>query len=213
MGFYRRRVFPFLVDRALRNQDASVCRSRILPLAAGKVLEIGIGSGLNLPHYGSGVTGLIGIDPSSTLLSMTQEQAALLSVRTLLVQASAEAIPLASESIDTVVMTWTLCSIPDPLRGLREMRRVLRPNGRLLFIEHGLAPDRRVARWQRWLDPLWARISCHLERPVNRLLEQAGFVIEELTTGYVGQGPRLVTYLYQGSARPGGESSAPEIPT
>lgn len=212
MGFYSRRVFPFLVDRALRNEDASVCRSRILPLAEGEVLEVGIGSGLNLPHYGSDVTGVIGIDPSSELLDMTREQAALLSLRTLLIQASAETIPLASESVDTVVMTWTLCSIPDPLRGLREMRRVLRPSGRLLFIEHGLAPDRRVARWQQRLDPLWARISCHLERPVDRLLEEAGFVIEQLTTGYVGQGPRLVTHLYQGWARPGGESSAPEIP-
>ncbi len=171
------------------------------------MLEVGIGSGLNLPHYGSRATAIIGIDPSSALIGMTREQAATLSVRTLLVQASAETIPLANESIDTVVMTWTLCSIPDPLKGLREMRRVLRPNGRLLFIEHGLAPDRQVARWQRRLDPLWTRISCHLERPVDRLIEEAGFVIEELTSGYVGQGPRLVTYLYQGWARPGAKPS------
>lgn len=207
MGFYERRIFPVLIDRALRNEEASVRRACLVPRAHGVVLEVGIGSGLNLPFYGPDVSGIVGLDPSPTLLTKTRERASRHGLSVLLCQGSAETIPLASRTIDTLVMTWTLCSIPDPLKALREMRRVLRVDGHLLFIEHGLAADRPVARWQRRLDPLWRRISCHLDRSVDRLLEEAGFVIEEMETGYAGQGPRVASYLYQGWARPGEDRS------
>ncbi|MBY0250741.1 class I SAM-dependent methyltransferase [Methylobacterium radiotolerans] len=202
MGFYARRIFPFLVDYALRNQEAAACRARLVPLAHGTVLEVGIGSGLNAPFYTAQVDQVVGIDPSPALLGKARGRLGASAAPILLACAFAESIPLASGSIDTVVMTWTLCSLRDPRAGLDEIRRVLRPDGQLLFIEHGLAPDADVARWQRRLDPLWTRISCHLERPVDRLLEEAAFVIDAMQTGYVGDAPRMLNYLYQGRARP-----------
>lgn len=202
MGLYARWIFPTLVDRALRNEDAAACRGRILPLARGLVLEIGIGSGLNLPYYGVQVETVVGLDPSAELLRKAKRSALHRRYDMYLLQASAETIPLADRQVDTVVMTWTLCSIPNPLCALDEARRVLRPDGRLLFIEHGLAPEAEIARWQRRLDPVWTRISCHLDRPVDRLLIDAGFEMGAMTTGYVGEGPRFVSFLYQGWARP-----------
>lgn len=201
MGFYGRWVFPTLLNRALRSEDAAACRQNVVTLARGCVLEIGIGSGLNLPYYGPEVDVVVGVDPSAELLKMTKQRTS--GPRALyLLQASAEAIPLLQATIDTAVMTWTLCSVADPRRVLEEVRRVLRPEGRLLFIEHGLAPDAKVARWQRRFDPFWQRISCRLDRPVDRLLADAGFVVGEITTGYVGQGPRFVSFMYQGWAMP-----------
>jgi len=127
-----------------------------------------------------------------------------------LVQASAEAIPLRSETMDTVVVTWALCSIPDVRRALGEMRRVLHTKGQLLFVEHGLAPDPPVARWQHRLDPLWARVSCHLDRPMDALIAEAGFAITNLKTGYLGQGPRFTTFMYSGGAVPRGPAPGSE---
>lgn len=202
MNPYTRWVFPFLVDWALRNQDAAACRKRLLPLAEGRVLEVGIGSGLNLPYYGPGVRLLIGIDPSAELLAKARRRLPSLSCAVNLVQASVQAVPLPSDSVDVAVMTWTLCSVPDPGRALRELRRVLRPAGRLLFIEHGLAPEAGVRRWQRRLNPVWTRISCHLDRPVDRLLDEAGFEIATIERAYVGTGPRVLSFMYQGWARP-----------
>lgn len=202
MGFYARRIFPFVVDRTLRNEDAAACRQRIVRLARGQVLEIGIGSGLNLPFYGPAVEAVIGLDPSLELLSMARNRAGGRRPPLRLLRASADAIPLSGGTIDTVVVTWTLCSVPDPSRALEEAWRILRPDGRLLFIEHGLAPEDRIASWQRRLDPLWTRISCHLDRAVDRLLADAGFDIVDVTTGYVGTGPRFVSFMYQGWARP-----------
>jgi ubiquinone/menaquinone biosynthesis C-methylase UbiE len=119
-------------------------------------------------------------------------------------EASAEAIPLDSSSVDTVVMTWTLCSIPAPLKALGEMRRVLKPGGQLLFVEHGLSPDASVRKWQNRLTPLWQRIAggCHLNRPVSVLLENAGFHVTHLKTGYMKRGPKPMTFLYEGIASP-----------
>lgn len=202
MGFYAHRIFPYLVDWALRHEDATACRERIVPLARGQVLEIGIGSGLNLPFYGPEVEAVVGVDPSVELLAKARERTDGLGATVLLVRAMAEAVPLASKSVDTIVMTWTLCSVSDAPKALSEARRVLRPDGHLLFIEHGLAPEVDVVRWQRRLDPLWTKISCHLDRPVDRLLGEAGFKIGAMDTGYVGKGPRFATFLYQGWAKP-----------
>ncbi len=203
MGFYARRVFPVLLDRAMQHADVASCRERLVPLAAGRVLEIGIGSGLNLPYYGGQVGLIVGLDPSAELLDKARSRTGGLGTPPVhLLRASAEAIPLASHSVDTVVMTWTLCSIPDPARALEEARRVLRPDGRLLFIEHGVSPEPRVEKWQQRLDPLWTRISCHLNRPVDRLLTEAGFGIGQLQVGYVGNGPKILTFMFQGWAQP-----------
>lgn len=199
---YTHWFFPWLVDRAMRNRDVAVYRRGLVPRASGAVLEIGIGSGLNLPLYTEEVEFVIGLDPSVELLDRAAKDSSRARRPVHLVQASAEAIPFRAASMDTIVMTWTLCSIPDPRRALREMRRVLRSEGQLLFAEHGLAPEPNVARWQRRLDSVWTHVSCHLDRPIDALIAETGFAITELATGYLGRGPKPMTYMYRGRAIP-----------
>ena len=167
------------------------------------MLEIGIGAGPNLPLYGREVMELQGIDPSPYLLAQARRTAAWLPFPVRLMEQSAEHLPLADASVDTVVVTWSLCSIPDPLAALREAHRVLVPGGRVHFVEHGLAPTPRLAWWQRRLTPVWRRLAggCRLDRRVDRLLQRAGFIVEVLETGYLVPGPRLLTYHYLGVAR------------
>src|SRR5262249_40998803 len=155
MGFYQDQIVPLLINLTMRRRDLAPYRSRVVPSAAGRVLEIGIGSGLNLPFYSQNVEYLIGLDPSPKLLSMVRRNQQLHAPSVELVEGSAEAIPLENHSVDTVLTTWTLCSIPDANSALLEMRRVLRPTGRLLFIEHGLAPEPNVRWWQDHLTPTW----------------------------------------------------------
>jgi ubiquinone/menaquinone biosynthesis C-methylase UbiE len=203
MGFYDERVLPYLVHLTMRQETFFAYRQRVVQDAHGRVLEIGVGSGLNLPLYDEKVRQVTGLDPSPRLLSMARRVQARSRVPTELLEASAEAIPLANESIDTVVSTWTLCSIPDALTALREMRRVLTPAGELRFIEHGRAPEATVRLWQDRLTPAWKRLAggCHLNRPIRELLEDAGFQIERLDTGYM-KGPKPMTFMYEGQARP-----------
>jgi SAM-dependent methyltransferase len=200
MGIYARWVLPWLIDRTMQCPQATCYREALIPQARGCVLEIGIGSGLNCPFYSPAVERIVGLDPSGELLRRAAVRSSGASQPIHLVQGSAEAIPLRSETMDTVVVTWALCSIPDVRRALSEMRRVLRPDGQLLFVEHGLAPDPPVARWQHRLDPLWTRVSCHLDRPMDALIAEAGFRIADLQTGYLGQGPRFTTFMYSGRA-------------
>lgn len=202
MGIYRRWIFPRLIGWAMRNRNLLRFRRRLIPRARGQVLEIGIGSGLNLPLYGPAVDCIIGLDPSREMLVQARRLASRMHCPVLLVRAAAEAIPAREEIFDTVVLTWTLCSVPDPLKAQKEIRRVLKPGGALLFVEHGLAPEPGVETWQHRLDPLWARISCHLNRPVFRLTEEAGFSVMELKTGYLPRGPKPITFMYEGCARP-----------
>lgn len=192
-----------LTHLAMRSRTLRCERARWVPLATGVVLEVGVGSGLNSPMYGSGVRRLYALDPSEGLLRMARGPAARVSFPVEFLHGSAEAIPLAEASVDDVVTTWTLCTIPDPVMALREMHRVLRPAGRLIFVEHGRAPEPAVVRWQDRLTPLWRRVSggCHLNRPIDRLLSLGGFEIVELNRGYV-TGPRVAAYLYRGLARP-----------
>jgi SAM-dependent methyltransferase len=201
MAIYRNHILPHLIRLAMRNRDLVPYRERSLSDATGRVLEVGIGSGANLPFYGEQTRELIGLEPSARLLAMTRQVAAQSALPVTLLEASAEDIPLESGSVDTVVMTWTLCSIPDAGRALREIRRVLDPEGRLLFVEHGLAPDERVQRWQRRLSPWWKHLAggCRLDRAMNVLIENAGFRIERLDTGYM-RGPRPFTFMYEGMA-------------
>jgi ubiquinone/menaquinone biosynthesis C-methylase UbiE len=203
MGFYQDQIVPVLINLAMRRRDLAVYRSRIVPAAEGRVLEIGIGSGLNLPFYSRHVEQVIGLDPSPKLLAMARQANRPTSGTVEFVEGSAEQIPLENGSIDTVVMTWVLCSIPDAAHALSEIHRVLRPGGRLLFVEHGRAPEPNVVRWQDRLTPIWKRVSggCHLNRAIGSLIEAAGFQFNHLETGYM-RGPKPMTFMYEGSARP-----------
>lgn len=188
----------------MRHRELAALRRRLLPAARGRVLEVGIGSGLNLPFYGKGVESLLGVDPSEALLVRAARAAKPLRFGVELLPRGAEDLPVASRSIDTVVTTWTLCTIPDAARALKEMKRVLKPEGRLLFVEHGHAPDPGVAAWQDRLNPLWNRCAggCNLNRRIDGLIAEAGFRIERLETGYLVKGPRPLTYHYEGTAVP-----------
>jgi ubiquinone/menaquinone biosynthesis C-methylase UbiE len=204
MGFYQRRVFPRILHHSMKNREVGRWRAKVIPAARGRVLEIGVGSGLNLPHYSGRVTGLSAIDPSPELLALARRMLAGAELEVSLLQGSAEALSFDDGSFDSVVSTWTLCSIGQVSRALGELRRVLRPDGTLIFIEHGQAPDPRVARWQDRLNPLWNRCAggCNLNRRIDRLITQAGFRITGLETGYLIKGPRPLTYHYQGQAEP-----------
>jgi ubiquinone/menaquinone biosynthesis C-methylase UbiE len=203
MGFYNDVILPKVCDLAMRNTQLRPYRERVVGAAEGRVLEIGIGSGRNLPFYRSQVTQLLALEPAPKLLKMARD-ALRPGMQVGFIEASAETIPLDDRSVDTVVTTWTLCSIPEAATALGEMRRVLRPNGRLLFVEHGMAPDKNVRRWQDWLTPAWKRIGggCHLNRPIRTMIESAGFRIDRVETGYM-PGPKPMTFMYEGSARPG----------
>jgi ubiquinone/menaquinone biosynthesis C-methylase UbiE len=203
MSLYQRHVVPCLVHLAMRQKQHEPFRQRVVSAAEGRVLEIGAGSGLNFPFYGATVTSVIGLEPSSALLRMAGARASNAKVPITLLDASAEAIPLDSDSIDTVVTTWTLCTIPNAPLALAEMRRVLKPGGTLRFVEHGRAPEPGVARWQDRLDPLWSRLAggCHLNREIDALILGNGFRIEALEHARL-PGPRTHTFLYEGSARP-----------
>jgi ubiquinone/menaquinone biosynthesis C-methylase UbiE len=202
MGFYRNIVLPRLCDFAMRNRDFVPYRERVIGAAEGRVLEIGIGSGLNLPFYGASVREVVGLEPASRLIAMARRPAKASAVQVTFVEGSAEAIPLDDRSFDTIVTTWTLCTIPRADDALAQMRRVLKPGGRLLFVEHGLAPDAGVRKWQNRLTPVWKLVAggCHLNRPMQTMIESAGFRCDRLETGYM-PGPRPMTFMYEGSAR------------
>jgi len=187
MGFYQDQIVPLLINWSMRQKNLAAYRARIIPAAEGRVLEIGIGSGLNLPFYSRNVARVIGLEPSPRLLAMARRVERTGNGPVEFIEGSAEAIPLQDASVDTVVTTWTLCSIPDALRALCDMRRVLRPGGRLLFVEHGRAPDPKVIWWQDRLTPVWKRLGggCHLNRAIGTLIEGAGFQFDRLHTGYM----------------------------
>ncbi|PYT78836.1 MAG: SAM-dependent methyltransferase [Acidobacteria bacterium] len=202
MGIYAKYVLPRFIDLAMRNKDTARLRAGWVPHARGDVLEVGIGSGLNLPFYSAEVHRVYGVDPSPELQKMARKRMAKQAINVeFLLQSAEDDLPLSDKSIDTVVMTWTLCSIRDPVKALRQIKRVLKPNGRLIFIEHGRAPDSRVAAWQDRLNPVWKHIGggCNLNRKTDELLVSAGFRIDELRTAYL-PGPRPMTYTYQGFA-------------
>ena len=201
MNFYNRRVLPTLINFAMTRSEATRLRSVNVAAAHGVVVEVGIGSGLNVPFYSSRVTQLFGIDPSAELLALARAHTASAPFPIDLVLGSAEHIPRADASADTVVVTWSLCSIANAPAALGEMRRVLKPGGTLIFVEHGLSPDAGVRKWQNLLTPLWRPLAggCHLNRHIDRLVCDAGFTITELRKGYV-PGPGAFTYMYEGVA-------------
>ena len=203
MNFYQKWMVPRLVDVVMRNRAATRYRSLIVPKACGTVLEIGVGSGLNLPFYGTGVERLYGLDPSEELLAMARKKARAIAFPIDFIAHACEEIPLDDSSVDTVVMTWTLCSIADPVKALKELRRVIKSGGTLLFVEHGLAPESRVQAWQQRLNPLWSKLTggCNLNRKMDQLISTAGFDLAELKTEYA-EGPRPLSYMYSGQAQP-----------
>ncbi|WP_029585533.1 class I SAM-dependent methyltransferase [Bradyrhizobium sp. URHD0069] len=203
MGFYSDIILPRLCDLSMRNKQLVPFRERVIGAAEGRVLEIGVGSGMNLPFYRPPVREVLALEPAPRLLNMARSASHVTGLPVSFLEASAEAIPLDKSSVDTVVTTWTLCSIPQAATALAEMRRVLRPGGKLLFVEHGLAPDEAVRRWQHRLTPAWRYISggCHLNRPIRSMIEGTGFRVERIETGYM-PGPKPMTFMYEGSARP-----------
>jgi ubiquinone/menaquinone biosynthesis C-methylase UbiE len=194
-------VLPRLIDLVMRGKAEHGERAKLVPLASGIVAEIGSGSGLNARFFGDAVERVYALDPSLALWRLGRARLDAARVPVSFVVASGEAIPFPDHAIDTVLMTWTLCSIPDARAALHEMRRILKPSGRLLFIEHGRAPDESVRRWQERLNPGWRRLAggCHLNRPIDTLIASAGFRIVQLERGY-GAGPRPFDYLYRGVA-------------
>ncbi len=203
MGFYTDIILPKLCDLVMRNKQLVPFRARVVGAAEGRVLEIGVGSGVNLPFYRPAVREVLALEPTPELLKMARNSSHVTSMPITFLEASAEAIPLDKHSIDSIVTTWTLCSIPQGVTALAEMRRVLRPGGKLLFAEHGLSPDKGVRRWQDRLTPPWRYISggCHLNRPIRSMIEGAGFRIDHIETGYMA-GPKPMTFMYEGSASP-----------
>lgn len=204
MSLYERFVLPRLVHCVCGLETHRRQRLKVVPMAAGDVLEIGFGSGLNLAHYDpAAVRRVWALEPSAGMWDLAWEAVRRSALPVELLQVSAEEIPLPDESVDTVVMTYTLCTIPDAPRAITEARRVLRPGGTLLFCEHGAAPDERVRRWQERINPLWRRLAggCNLNRHAPSLLEAGGFRIAELTTLYL-PGWRVASFNSWGSAVP-----------
>jgi ubiquinone/menaquinone biosynthesis C-methylase UbiE len=204
VGLYSKYLLPKLVHCACSSEANMAQRSKVVPKARGQVLEVGIGSGLNLPYYDSQqVEKIWGLDPSDELRRMAAREAEKVRLEVELLAERGEAIPLDANSIDTVVTTFTLCSIADAERALVSMARVLKPGGSLLFCEHGVAPDASVRRVQRGLNPIWKRVGggCHLNRPIPRLIEENGFEITALKAKYM-PGWRWASFQYWGVATP-----------
>jgi ubiquinone/menaquinone biosynthesis C-methylase UbiE len=202
MGLYSRYIFPRLMHRSMSEPGLAEERRQALAGVGGDVLEIGFGTGLNLRHYPSGVQRITAVDNNAGTLKLARPQLEGSPIEVEQIVQSGERLPMKDESFDSVVSTFTLCSIPDVLAALREMRRVLKPGGRYYFLEHGLSPEPRVARWQHWGTPITRLLGggCHLDRPIRRLVEQAGFRIVGCDEYVSDAMPKLAAYLYRGVA-------------
>ena len=202
MGLYERFIMPKVVHLTCTSKPIRYQRRKVVPLARGRVLEIGIGSGLNLPFYDPSKVELIwGLEPSMQMRATAEERVHETPIKVEFIGLDGDDIPLASGSVDTVLVTYTLCTIPDVVRALAGMRRVLKPGGQLIFSEHGLAPDEDVRRWQNRINPLWTRFGggCNLNRPIPALIEQGGFKIANLDTMYI-PGWKPASFTYWGTA-------------
>ena len=204
MGLYSRYVLPRVVHFSCGLKPNMRQREKVVPRAHGRVLEVGIGSGLNLPYYdASKVSKVWGLDPAPEMTRMAERAAAALPFEVEFIGLPGDKIPLEDDSIDTVVVTYTLCTIPDTTPALRQISRVLRPSGELIFCEHGAAPDESVRRWQNRLNPIWKRLGggCNLNRPILTIIETGGFRITSLETMYI-PGWRPANFNYWGTAVP-----------
>jgi ubiquinone/menaquinone biosynthesis C-methylase UbiE len=202
VNLYDRYLLPYLIDMACGIEPVQRQRAQIVPHATGRVLEIGIGTGRNLPFYDkSKLDALYGLDPAEQMHRLARKRMQTAGINVHLLTLSAEEIPEPDASFDTLVMTYTLCSISEPVKAVKEMKRVLKPEGRLLFCEHGLAPDISVRKWQHWLTPIWKPLAggCHLDRDIPALLREGGFRIARLAVMYL-PGPKPLTFNYMGTA-------------
>ncbi|MBC9249245.1 phospholipid methyltransferase [Pseudomonas alcaligenes] len=202
MQFYDQHILPRLIDFACGMGQVMKTRSKVVPQATGRVLEIGIGTGLNLSFYDAQkVSAIVGVDPAAQMQTLARQRAAAIGIPVEMVALELGQIQAADASFDSIVCTFTLCTIPDPLAALVEMRRVLKPGGKLLFSEHGRAPDLKVRLWQDRLTPLWKPLAggCHLNRDIPALLKAGGFQVREVQAGYL-PGPRPMTWVWYGWA-------------
>jgi ubiquinone/menaquinone biosynthesis C-methylase UbiE len=201
MGLYRQHVLPRIVDKACATKEITPLRARATEGLAGRVVEIGFGSGLNLPHLPAAVDELLAVEPSTTARRLAAGRIGDSPVPVEVIGLDGEHLPLDDDSVDAALSTFTLCTIPDAVGALRELRRVLRPGGNLHFLEHGLSPDPIVARWQHRLTPIQRRLfgGCHFDRPIDQLLTTAGFEISSLRNYHL-RGPKTPGYMYEGTA-------------
>jgi ubiquinone/menaquinone biosynthesis C-methylase UbiE len=201
LGLYDRYILPKFLNCACGSKPINYQRQKVVPLAKGKVLDIGIGSGLNIPFYNSDqIDKVIGIDPSHELIELAKELANDSKASIELVIGSAESIPYPDNFFDTVLVTYTMCTIPNVAIANKEMWRVLKDDGRLIFCEHGLAPDKKISKWQNRIDPFWGKIAggCHLNRDIQKLITDAGFSFESLDKMYIPSTPKFAGYNYWG---------------
>ena len=201
MGLYDKYILPKFLNCACGSKPINYQRQKVVPLAKGKVLDIGIGSGLNIPFYNSDkIDKVIGIDPSHELIELAKELANDSKASIKLVIGSAESIPYPDNFFDTVLVTYTMCTIPNVAIANKEMWRVLKDDGRLIFCEHGLAPDKKISKWQNRIDPFWGKIAggCHLNRDIQKLITDAGFSFESLDKMYIPSTPKFAGYNYWG---------------
>ena len=204
LSFYDKYILPKFLNCACGSKPINYQREKIVPLAEGKVLDVGIGSGLNIPYYNkSKIKYLYGLDPSIELLNLAKPLAKKNELEIEFLECGAEAIPLPNDSIDTVVITYTLCTIPDTKLSNEEIMRVLKPNGKLLFCEHGLAPDINVVKWQKRINPIWNKIAggCNLNRDIPKLIRSSGFKILNMEEMYLPSTPKFAGYNYWGVAK------------
>ena len=203
MGFYSNVIVPRLVTCACGTKPVIKQRQKVVPKAMGTVLEFGIGAGHNLPHYDSSrIDRVIGVDPCATSWELASERAANLDFDVEFIQGSALDVPIDDASVDSVLITFTLCTVPDPMAALREAKRTLKPGGKVYFCEHGLAPDERVAKWQNRVNPIWKKVfgGCHINRDTAGLLTEAGFKLDELEQMYLPGTPTIAGFNTWGEA-------------
>ncbi|MEL1223953.1 MAG: class I SAM-dependent methyltransferase [Candidatus Neomarinimicrobiota bacterium] len=204
MGFYDKYILPKFLNCACGSKPINYQRDKIVPLAKGVVLDVGIGSGLNIPFYNkSKIDYLYGLDPSEELIKLAKPVAKKNEFEIEFLQCGAEAIPLPDNSIDTVLITYTMCTIPDIKLSNSEIMRVLKTEGQLLFCEHGLAPDKNIAKWQRRINPIWNKIAggCNLNRNIPNLITSSGFKILNMEEMYLPSTPKFAGYNYWGIAK------------
>ena len=203
MSLYDKYILPSFLNCACGSKPINYQRQKVVPMAGGIILEVGIGSGLNIPFYDRAkVEKLIGLDPSPELNAMAQKMADQHDLEVEFLLSGAENIPLPDDHVDTVLVTYTMCTIPDALSANKEMLRVLKPGGRMIFCEHGLAPDAKVSKWQSRIDPFWGKIAggCHLNRDIPELIRSSGFQIQTMDEMYLPSTPKFAGYNYWGIA-------------